>query len=285
MTTKEAKKVPIESYLQTLGFNPVNSRKGGTELWYNSPLKKDKTASFKVDTNRNTWYDFSLSKGGSIIDFVIVNSSCNVSEAFKKISESKAVDFVVKFKPTFIAKPEVMVINSIKNLQNQALISYIIERRISVLIAQKYLLEIYYSPGDKKDNYFALGFKNTSEGYEVRNKYFKGCIGKKSISFVQGKNRNSVSIFEGFFDFLSVLEEKKILELKTDVIILNSITQLHEAMKLIGKNNYTKIFSFLDNDDAGSMATNQIQEQFKGSFLDMRYLYKSFKDYNQKLMK
>lgn len=283
MTTKEAKKIPIECYLQTLGFSPNSSRKNGVELWYHSPLKKDKTASFKVDINRNTWYDFGAGKGGSIIDFVITFFGCSIGDAFKKISESKATDIKIKVQPFASVKNEGTEIRRVKILQNKALIDYALERKIKLSVARKYLVEVYYTPKGKNLNYFALGFKNISGGYEIRNKLFKGCILEKNISFFKGECRDSVSVFEGFFDFLSVLTEKKISQLKTDVIVLNSITQLPKGMELIKQEGYTKIFSFLDNDGAGNTATNEIKAQFKGSFLDMRYLYTNFKDYNEKL--
>lgn len=41
------------------------SHKGtGHDLWYFSPLRPDeKTASFKIDQSKNTWYDFARTQG------------------------------------------------------------------------------------------------------------------------------------------------------------------------------------------------------------------------------
>ena len=49
---------------------------------------------------------------------------------------------------------------------------------------------------------YALGFKNDSGGYELRNKNFKGSGSPKDIRFIENGS-NTLAVFEGFFDFLS----------------------------------------------------------------------------------
>lgn len=56
MTTQEAKNIRIADYLQSLGYMPVKQQ--GNSLWYKSPLRGEKDASFKVNTELNKWYDF-----------------------------------------------------------------------------------------------------------------------------------------------------------------------------------------------------------------------------------
>ena len=58
------KQIRIEDYLHTLGHAPV--RRQGVNLWYRSPLREEKVASFKVNTGLNCWYDFGLGKGGNV---------------------------------------------------------------------------------------------------------------------------------------------------------------------------------------------------------------------------
>ena len=36
-------------------------------MWYKSPFRTEKEASFKVDLHKEVWYDFGLGKGGDII--------------------------------------------------------------------------------------------------------------------------------------------------------------------------------------------------------------------------
>ncbi|MCS2699157.1 CHC2 zinc finger domain-containing protein [Phocaeicola dorei] len=39
----------------------------GNSVWYKSPFRTEKEASFKVDLHKELWYDFGLGKGGDII--------------------------------------------------------------------------------------------------------------------------------------------------------------------------------------------------------------------------
>lgn len=65
MNIQEVKNIRIADYLQSLGYTPVKQQ--GNSLWYKSPLREEKDASFKVNTELNRWYDFGLGKGGNII--------------------------------------------------------------------------------------------------------------------------------------------------------------------------------------------------------------------------
>lgn len=65
MDIQTAKQIRIADYLHSLGFSPVKQQ--GINLWYKSPLREETEASFKVNTERNQWYDFALGKGGNII--------------------------------------------------------------------------------------------------------------------------------------------------------------------------------------------------------------------------
>lgn len=53
---------------------------------YKCPLHKEKTASFTVYKETNSWYCFGCAKGGSIIDLVMVMENCDAGEAIKKLS-------------------------------------------------------------------------------------------------------------------------------------------------------------------------------------------------------
>ena len=61
MNTNEAKQIRIEEYLHTLGYNPV--RRQGDSLWYKSPFRDEQEPSFKVNMERNLWYDFWRGQG------------------------------------------------------------------------------------------------------------------------------------------------------------------------------------------------------------------------------
>ena len=54
----------ITDFLQEQGHQPTSVK--GNNWWYLSPLRDEHTASFKVDVNKNVWYDFGLGKGGNL---------------------------------------------------------------------------------------------------------------------------------------------------------------------------------------------------------------------------
>ena len=66
MDIQTAKQIRIADFLHSLGYSPVKQQ--GINLWYKSPLREEAEASFKVNTERNQWYDFGLGKGGGIIE-------------------------------------------------------------------------------------------------------------------------------------------------------------------------------------------------------------------------
>lgn len=65
MTIEESKNIKLTDYLHSLGYNPIKQQ--GNSLWYKSPLREEQEPSFKVNTDRNLWYDFGTGKGGNIL--------------------------------------------------------------------------------------------------------------------------------------------------------------------------------------------------------------------------
>ncbi|MCE9414856.1 DNA primase, partial [Bacteroides fragilis] len=56
MDIQTAKQIRIADFLHSLGYSPVKQQ--GISLWYKSPLREEAEASFKINTERNQWYDF-----------------------------------------------------------------------------------------------------------------------------------------------------------------------------------------------------------------------------------
>ena len=65
MDIQTAKQIRIADYLHSLGYSPVKQQ--DINLWYKSPLREETEPSFKINTERNQWYDFAIGKGGNII--------------------------------------------------------------------------------------------------------------------------------------------------------------------------------------------------------------------------
>jgi hypothetical protein len=55
LTMAQAKQTDLVDYLAFLGHRPQKVR--NEDYWYLSPLREEKTASFKVNRKKNVWYD------------------------------------------------------------------------------------------------------------------------------------------------------------------------------------------------------------------------------------
>ncbi len=86
MNCAEANQIDLVDYLYSLGIQPQKIK--NNDYWYLSPLRAEKTASFKVNRKLNAWYDFGLGQGGNIIDFGILYHNCTVAELLKKIPKT-----------------------------------------------------------------------------------------------------------------------------------------------------------------------------------------------------
>jgi hypothetical protein len=198
MNSKQAKQIPIENFLNKLNHQPVKER--GTDLWYKSPLREvDNTPSFKVNKILNTWYDFGLEKGGSIIDLVCLMFNDNVSQTLKRLSSDFGTFTPVKYHQPIkkqLKTGNTLVLDKVCNISEKALYCLLKDRLINLDIAKQYLKQIYFSIKDKETLNYALAMKNDKGAYEFKNKYMKGCIGSKAITCFNLEDGKDVAIFE-----------------------------------------------------------------------------------------
>ena len=108
MKCEEGNKLDLVEYLFSLGFTPTKI--SGNNYWYISPLRDEKEASFKIDRNKNVWYDHGAGKGGTVVDFVTSYFNCDVKRALQKLSSYQQVPqkrFISTETPGSIILPEV----------------------------------------------------------------------------------------------------------------------------------------------------------------------------------
>ncbi|MCU0438825.1 MAG: toprim domain-containing protein [Raineya sp.] len=280
---KKAKNYPISEILKQNAFEPIKA--GNRTTFYFSPFRNEKTPSFAVYPNTNTFFDFGTGLGGDVIKLVCELQKITFIEAIKMLRENETF-FFISPTSTKEEKDNFLSIESIKNLSNSYFLKYIEKRKIDIAIAQKYLKEIYYktSPSQKK-NFFGIGMENQSKGFEVKNcqteQYY--CLGSKDVTIIENLTFQSWSIFESMFDFLASLTffQKPI---QSNVIILHSVSMIASILE-IPHPNTDKIYLFLDNDKAGNKATQELTNHFSQFFkvFDCRYLFAENKDFNEKL--
>ena len=283
MNIDQIKQIKLQDFLATMGCKPV--KQYGVNLMYLSPLRTEKHASFKINTELNLWYDFAIGRGGNIIDLAeLLYNSSDVSYLIHQI-ERNALGCVSVSLPT--AKPNAPQ-NSFENLQvlsitHPALINYLEERCIGIEIARTVCKELHFDTRGK--HYFGIGFPNIAGGYEIRNPFFKGGITPKDISlFHNEESKQSCFVFEGFMDFLSfmTLRRKENDGLRRqDYLVLNSVSNIQKALERLSQ--YESILCFLDNDEAGRNAYLQLSKELGKSVTDASTLYNGYKDLNEYL--
>lgn len=281
MTVEQVKQMDMVDYLSRLGFQPTKI--SGNSYWYHSPLHDEKTPSFKVNRKMNRWYDFADGKGGNLVDFGILFHRCSVSDFLQKL-DHPAIS-LNRQNPVAIPSLQDKADNAISILSVHSISSYPLQkylhsRRISQAIADKYLKEIRYQIGDK--TYYALGFKNDSGGYELRNASFKGSSSPKDSTFIDNGAKD-IAVFEGFFNFLSYrnmyYNQQEPLR---NYLILNSTSFFEKNLPKMQEHNTVHLF--LDNDRTGQKFTQKASDLDKEKFRDERHLYQRYDDLNHWLM-
>lgn len=274
MDTKRLNQLPIRQYLADNKITPVKDK--GHYGMYHSPFRADHNASMKVDYNKNLWIDYGTGEGGTIIDLIMRLEACTFSEAIRRLEQTLSGMPPFSFHGNNLVPKEensVMIINKVQPITNPILIIYLNERRINLGVARQQCKEICYSVNGKP--YFALGFPNNSGGYELRNRYFKGCTSKDITGIVVGSN--ACLVFEGFMDALSFLTMKRINQFRQNVVVLNSVANLPKAETYL--RSQEKVYTFLDNDEAGRQATEKLKTVCQ-SLSDQSGLYAKYKDLN-----
>ena len=104
MNLHNIKQQSIVDYLQQQGHSPQHIR--GNAYWYCSPLRNEQTASFKVNTERNQWYDFATGEHGDIIDLVCILQHCSIAEAMKYLSSASNTSAVNSSTPIMMRLEE-----------------------------------------------------------------------------------------------------------------------------------------------------------------------------------
>jgi len=280
LSVEEARETDMVNYLSNLGHEPTKIR--GNDYWYLSPLREEKTASFKVNRRLNRWYDHGLGKGGNIIDFAILYNNCTVGEFLHQLSGNLSLQqpFVKHLKKQADGDPESKVgILQEKGLSSFSLLRYLQQRRIPIDLAERYCREVKYELNGKE--YFGIGFKNNSGGYEIRNPYFKISSAPKDITtFNDGAEE--ASVFEGFTDFLSfVAIHKNQHQIPTDFVILNSVSFFEKARTFMEQHECIRLY--LDRDATGQNCSHYALS-LSNKYKDESGLYQHHNDLNDWLV-
>lgn len=282
MDIAEMRRIPIADFLARLGHGPV--RRSGNELWYSAPYRTERTPSFRVNTDKNVWYDFGLGKGGDIFNLAgeFIHGKDFMAQA-RFISETARVPMLEMDAGTCRKKTLEPSFEDVRvmPLRYVALKRYLEERGIPPDMASLYCSQLNYHVHKKE--YFAIGFPNVAGGYELRSGLFKGCVPPKDVSLVRTGESPSdgCNVFEGFMDFLSAVVLKWTED--EDSLVLNSVANVARSYKYL--DGYGKIRCYLDRDEAGRRALESLRSRYGDRITDRSNLYDGCKDLNEYLQR
>src|SRR5574344_2864830 len=263
MTIDKIKDISLVEYLTDLGYQA--HKKIGSNYWFLSPLHKEVTPSFKVNSSTNLWYDFALARGGNIINLAQqLNPKMTMHQVLLALSNygETSLSPEQSYQPLTnqnIFHKDDTKIDCVKPITNCYLLAYIYSRNINVMIALKYCQEVHYTLTYGK-SYYGIAFFNMCGGMEVRNKYVKRCIGGKDISLIlqtTGQQTMECCVFEGFFDFLAyetarLKHDEQLTDRKSTR--LNSSHQINSYAVFCLKKKKT---AWLERKGRGRRATNR----------------------------
>lgn len=193
----EAKQIDLVDYLAALGHRPQKIR--NKDYWYLSPLREEKTPSFKINRSLNAWYDHGIGKGGNLIDFGILYFNCSVSNFLKHLSDyqNPSISLFHQPSPSHNLQPSApsfadekketvnenkIIILEARPLAEISLLKYLEKRHIDLSIAEKFCKEIDFLLFGKTRT--VIGFQNNAGGYELRSDLFKGSSSPKEVTFL-----------------------------------------------------------------------------------------------------
>ena len=308
MNTEQAKNLSLPDLLEKLGYAPAKVKKGGAELWYKSPFRKEEEPSFHISIGRAgfwIWKDFG-DEGGTVIDFAMRYAGVStVREALVFLDRyGVAANRHEASTPTLfsfhqqdhreavenILEKSHLELLSVEELKNPIIIQYLTqERGLNASLLPRYLHEVRYRNNETGKDYFAFGMKNEAGGFEIRvatNRYsFKSALPSRDITRIIGKisGTESVTVFEGMTDFLSLLTIRQVEQPSYDAIIMHSLTSYHRTTAMIRDLGYETIHTYLDNNPAGQETTQRLQEAFGARIYSCSSVFAPYVDLNDAL--
>ena len=222
----DLKNISIRLFLARRGIQPKYERNGYG--MYLSPLREERTPSFKVDYVQNLWYDFGLGEGGTLLTLVMRMERCDSREAVRRLQNGEKRDAgSASLSPSIYKRPAVgehspvmrpatvpaLRILSDAPLRHPVLIGYLASRGIAQRIAAGYCREVRYEVNGRA--FFAVGFRNDAGGWELRSARFKGGSSPKYITTLKGCNATNA---------ISAVIDSKAINATSNVSAITAIT-------------------------------------------------------------
>lgn len=277
LTLEQINNIDIVDFLASLNYHPVSIEANIYSYISMLPGRSEAIPSFKVNRTFNRWKDSGMNSDSTLVDFGILYFNCTIRELLITLSQHiNSLQNVPQHNP-LIQSPDTPPIEILKTypIRSFYLIRYLWERRIPVIVAQQYCVEVEYTFGPRP--YYALGFRCDAGGYELYNKYHHYSTSPQSSTLISQPAKD-VAVFPDFFDMLSFVSfiNTPIIDLP-DFLVLNSVSSIESLLPLV--KNYRRKHLFLANTPIGDTFT-QLALAGKAGWLDHRSLYKGYRNLN-----
>lgn len=263
-------RVSVVDYASYLGFSP---KRVGNKYY---TLKEHD--SVRINTNNNTWKQYSTGKFGSVIDFGVVfggkstAESLNTLKELAGISKDGVIKDIYKDKEPVKKEKEEEIIFKLPKKDNtyKNVFAYLIKSRgidkdiVSEFIANKMLYQdtrkncVFVSPNIENAKFASIRGTNTKTR-------FTGDISGscyKEMFFVD-RNSDKLVICESVIDAMSRMSINKMrgIENKEDYLVLAGAWKYEEALDYrLNNKEYKEIRISLDSDNAGIKGSDKIYE-------------------------
>ncbi len=147
MNIERAKTIPLTEIMQRIGA--VTVKEMSKDIWYKSPFREEKTASFHIKPKENLCWDFGEGKGGGPIEFAMIylaskGEDSTVVDALRWLRNMTAIPFTFHIKPIARSKTKPWILLKSKPIEHLALIRYLEQKRgIPLKLAKQYLVEVH----------------------------------------------------------------------------------------------------------------------------------------------
>ena len=277
MKYSDADKERMLSYpiLSLLSVNGKRTDRRGP--LYFSPFRDEKVGSFKIDIRRNVWYDHGEGYGGNV--FTLAQRLLSLPDSRR----GEVWDYLASLDPTITVQDTLapatlrestssrIVIDRVKEEMPPFMTRYAESRGIDGRLLRRYCSAVTFHVDGSDKAITAIGFPSGEDGWVLRRAtdrkgvpLQKRCTAS-AVTLIgpDGKptreaTHSEVIVFEGFFDFLSWLEDRRITRPFRDVCVLNSVSNTSRAMDFLL--SHSRIVTLLDNDRAGREHTEKIRE-------------------------
>lgn len=277
-TVERARKINLKEYLEKQGYTlEKDNIKNG---YMNYKVKE--ISGLSVSEN-GKWYDFTKSKGGKAIDFVMQYENKNFKEAVEILTEEKVIA-----KQELKAPPEPLILPQ-RALDNKQAINYLTKTRGLKEEIIKPLIEKGLIYQTERGNVVFVGKNSDNE--------VKYCFGRGVSSDFKGEAKGSKKEYsfsiEGKTDKLYIYESP--IDLLSHSTLRDNIKE-HHKLSLGGLsdkalNQYLKdhegistIVLCLDNDEAGLKTKNELVEKLLDRGFKVFESLPTSKDWNEDLI-